>query len=182
MVFTANRGKSYIRRRAHHCHHGRTFPPCEVQASHQGELDPDELGEAGSWPLQEKEKRTEQEIPFLVEMQQLWFLGLLFRASLVVIFDILFVFSINVVCLSHRWWIMGKILITVVTIKHRRVVLQDIGYLVLSHQEVITFVFLKKHSIREFWLNREYRRLEVEGLVTMPRTILGWLSEPELVQ
>ena len=34
-------------------------PPCEVQASSQGEEDPGDWGEVGSLPLQEEEQRME---------------------------------------------------------------------------------------------------------------------------
>lgn len=46
--------------------------PCGVQASCQAEEDPGDWGEAGSWPLQAEEQRTELEGSFLVEMQPLF--------------------------------------------------------------------------------------------------------------
>lgn len=46
--------------------------PCGVQASCQGEEDPGDWGEVGSWPLQEEEQRMELEVSFLVEMQPLF--------------------------------------------------------------------------------------------------------------
>ena len=93
--------------------------PCGVQASCQGEEDQGDWGEAGSWPLQEEEQRMELEVSFLVEMQPCFVnqvLGLLFHPFLVVVFHVLLVLPTAAVRLSHRWRIMGKIRITVVTI------------------------------------------------------------------
>jgi hypothetical protein len=53
-------------------------------------------------------------------------LGLLFHPFLVIVFHILFVFPTTAV---SRWRIMGKIRITVVTIKLRHVAPQAVGYL-----------------------------------------------------
>ena len=75
----------------------------------------------------------ELEGSFLVEMQLLFFvsqaLGLLFHPFLVIVFHILFVFPTTAVCLPHRRRIVGKIHITVVTIKLRHVAPQAVGYL-----------------------------------------------------
>lgn len=63
-------------------------------------------------------------------------LGLLFHPFLVVVFHILLVFPTAAVCLSHRWRIMGKIRITVVTIKLRHVAPQAVGYPLQRRREM----------------------------------------------
>ena len=105
--------------------------PCGTQASWQAEEGQGDWGEVGSWPLQAEEQRTERrDLPLLKCSRCLvnQALGLLFHPFLVIVFHILFVFPTTAVCLPHRRRIMGKICVTVVTIKLGHDAPQDVGY------------------------------------------------------
>lgn len=102
-----------------------------MQASCQAEEDPGDWGEVGSWPLQVEEQGMELEGSFLLKCSRCCVsqaLGLLLRPYLVTVFHILFVFPTTAVCLPQRQSIVGKMRITVITIKHRHVAPQAIGY------------------------------------------------------
>jgi hypothetical protein len=110
-----------------------------MQASRPAKEDLGDLGEVGPWPLQAKEQRTELEGSFRVEIQLLFCQsgsGLLFHPSLGIVFHVLFVFQTTAVCLPHRWRIMGKMHITVVTIKLGHAAPQVVGYLGPRRQEL----------------------------------------------
>ena len=102
-----------------------------MQASCQAKEDSGDWGAVESWPLQVEEQRTERrDLPLLKCSRCLvnQALGLLFHPFLVIVFHILFVFPTTAVCLPHRWRIVGKTRITVVTIKLGHDAPQAVGY------------------------------------------------------
>ena len=118
------------RRGAHHWHHGR--------ASHVGgrhHARPRRARETGGrWdhgPCRRRSReRSRRDLPLLKCSRCLvnQALGLLFHPFLIIVFHILFVFPTTAVCLPHRWRIVGKIRITVVTIKLGHDAPQAVGY------------------------------------------------------
>lgn len=91
----------------------------------------------GSWLLKEEEQRMEREGSFRVEIQLLFCQsssGLALPSISGIVFHVLLVLPTTAECPPHRWRIMGKIHVTVVTIKFRSVAPQAVGYPLLNIQ------------------------------------------------
>ena len=118
--------------------------PCGTQASWQAEEGPRDWGRWDHGPCRWRSReRSGRDLPLLKCSRCLvnQALGLLFHPFLVIVFHILFVFPTTAVCLPHRRRIMGKICVTVVTIKLGHDAPQAVGYPDPRHQELLFFPY-----------------------------------------
>jgi hypothetical protein len=131
------------RRGAHHWHHGRAFHVGHRYPARSRRIQ--ETGELWDHGPCRQGTREWNWRDFSLLKCSCWFvnqaLGLLFHPFLAIVFHILFVFPTTAVCLPHRWRIVGKIHITVVTIKLSHVAPKAVGYQGHRHQELSSIFF-----------------------------------------